>query len=161
MWEIGAEDVLEHSCFSLTIPIAHQQDVHMPNSSPPQCWHMFSIFWIQAASIILFSNISDKQSKFKIGINRMTFLRDDFVRDSYGSRIVPGKKYILSGGRHLIVWRSPLNYVAAATSLCGGRQIIKWRPPDNLTGGRQIKYISYMALSGFRRLWCNGFVYHI
>ena len=30
---------------------------------------------------------------------------------TYGSRIVPGKKYILSGGRHLIMWRSPLNYL--------------------------------------------------
>ena len=35
--------------------------------------------------------------------------------EMYGSRIVPGKKYILSGGRHLIMWRPPLNYVAAAT----------------------------------------------
>ena len=37
------------------------------------------------------------------------------VKTLYGSRIVPGKKYILSGGRHLIMWRSSLNYLAAAT----------------------------------------------
>ena len=33
----------------------------------------------------------------------------------YGSRIVPGKKYILSGGRHLIYLAAATYYVAAAT----------------------------------------------
>ena len=48
----------------------------------------------------------------------------------YGSRMVSGKKNILSGGRHLIIWRplliiwgSPLNYLAAPLKLSGGRQI--------------------------------------
>ena len=35
----------------------------------------------------------------------------------YGSRMVPGKENILSGGRHL---------------LCGDRHLIIWRPPDKL-----------------------------
>ena len=33
--------------------------------------------------------------------------------------------------RHLIIWRPPLNYLAAATYLSGGRHLIIWRPPLN------------------------------
>ena len=51
------------------------------------------------------------------------FVKIAYSTEMYGSRIVPGKKYISSGGRHLIyvaaatlfLWRPPLNYLAAAT----------------------------------------------
>ena len=51
--------------------------------------------------------------------------------------MVPGKKNILSGGRHLIIWRPPLN-------LCGGRHLIKWMPPLNFSGSRHLIIGSYM-----------------
>ena len=37
---------------------------------------------------------------------------------------MPGKKYILSGGRHLIYLAAATYYVAAATYLSGGRHLI-------------------------------------
>ena len=45
----------------------------------------------------------------------------------YGRRMVPGKKNILSGGRHLI-------YLAAALPLSGGRHL--------LFGGRHLIYLA-------------------
>ena len=51
--------------------------------------------------------------------------------------MVQGKKYILAGGRHLIILRPPLN-------LCGGRHLIKWLPPLNFSGSRHLIIGSYM-----------------
>ena len=42
----------------------------------------------------------------------------------FGSRMVQGKKNILSGVRHLIIWRPPLNYLAVATYLSSGRHLL-------------------------------------
>ena len=47
-------------------------------------------------------------------IEKITSLKIRAVQ-IYGSRIVPGKKYILSGGRHLIYLAAATYYVAAAT----------------------------------------------
>ena len=40
--------------------------------------------------------------------------------DTYGSRIVPGKKYILSGGHHLIIWLPLLNLYGDRHLISGG-----------------------------------------
>ena len=48
--------------------------------------------------------------------------------NSYGSRMVPCKKNILSGGRHLLCGDRHLKY--------GGRYLIIWRSPLNSSGGR-------------------------
>ena len=60
----------------------------------------------------------------------------------YGNRMVPGKKNILSGGRHLI-------YLAAAPKLSrgrhllyDGRHLIIWRPPFNLYGGHHLVFMA-------------------
>ena len=50
------------------------------------------------------------------------------LMQNYGSR-VPGKKNILSSGRHL---------------LSGGRHLIIWQLPFNFSDGRHLIIVSYM-----------------
>ena len=68
-------------------------------------------FWSAIHQTVIRGVNDSPQARFGSDLYGTVYL----LSDIYGSRIVPGKKYILSGGRHLIMWRPPLNYVAAAT----------------------------------------------
>ena len=66
-----------------------------------------------------------------------SYKKFSIIWDIYGSRIVPGKKnilssgrHLLSGGRHLIIWRPPL---------------IIWRPPLNYRFLNETKFGLYFS----------------
>ena len=145
-------------------------------------WFIFATFDFQAVNIVplshynqlVFLYIATHASSLKhptpILKNWNCSLKKPFggLIDSsfiqHGSRMVPGQKNILSGGRHLIIWRPlliiwrPLLIIWRPPLNIWGSPLIIWRPPFNylaaplkLSGGRQINWAIFESACAFAR----------